>query len=209
VHSRAFAAAALSLTVAATPACAQQQQGTTTYVVNDVALTPDLTQGLQQLFIAVVHQPLPPGHYWYDRVSGAMGMDGGPAAVLLPAGLKLPGRLRANASHGTMPVFINNRQLTAVDVQVLAQWIRMPLQPGRYWVDGQANFGYEGGPMLGNLAQIAQRNSGGLGRQGNTITQCYGNGGCASGNSNTGTGVITDGQGGATVFSGGKVYSTP
>lgn len=202
-----YIAVALGWIVAAAPACSQKQ--TTAYVVNDVALSPDLTQALQQLFIAVVHQPLPPGHYWYDRMSGAMGRDGGPAAVLLPANLSLPGRLRADASRGTMPVFINGRQLTAVDVQVLSQWLRTPLQPGRFWVDGQSNFGYEGGPMIGNLAMIAQRNSGGIGRQGNTITQCYGNGSCASGNTNTGTGVITDGQGGGAVFSGGKVYMTP
>jgi hypothetical protein len=218
VHHRAHVAVALGWIVAAAPACAQQrpqeqqpqEQQQSTYVVNDVALTPDLTQRLQQLFVALVHQQLPPGRYWYDRVSGAMGLDGGPAGVLLPAGLKLPGRLRANASHGTMPVFINGRQLTAFDVQVLARWLQTPVQPGRYWVDGQGNFGYEGGPMLGNLVQIANRNSGGMGRQGNTITQCYGNGGCASGNSNTGTGVITDGQGNAAVFlPGGGMVSTP
>jgi hypothetical protein len=193
-----YAVVALGWIVAASPACAQRT--TTSYVVNDVALTPDIAEAFQQLFLQIVHQPLPPGQYWYDRVSGAMGQDGGPAAVLMPAGLHLPGHLRADASHGTMPVFINGRQLTVIDVQVLANWLRTPVQPGRYWVDGQANFGYEGGPM---------RNSGGMGRQGNTITQCYGNGGCASGNSNTGTGVITDGSGNATVFSGGKVYSTP
>jgi hypothetical protein len=205
MHHRACVAIAFGWLVAAAPACAQNA----TYV-NGVALTPELTQGLQQVFVSVVHQPLPPGRYWYDRASGAMGLDGGPAAVVLPAGMRLPGHLRPDASHGTMPVFINGRQLTVADVHVLAQWLRMPLQPGRYWVDGRANFGYEGGPMLGNLAQIAQRNSGGVSRQGNTITQCYGGGGCASGNSNTGTGVITDGQGNATVFlPGGGSVSTP
>ena len=198
MHYRALVACALGCLVAATPACAQKA----TYVVNDVPLTPELTQAFQRL--------IPPGHYWYDRVSGAFGLDGGPASLLLRPGLRLPGRLRANASHGTMPVFINGRQLTVIDVQRLVLWLRMPVQPGRYWVGGQSNFGYEGGPMLGNLALIAQRNSGGMGRQGNTITQCYGNGGCASGNSNTGTGVITDGQGNATVFlPGGGAVSTP
>jgi hypothetical protein len=192
--------------LAGVPACAQNSS----YVVNDVALTPATTQALQQVFVSVVHQPLPPGRYWYDRISGAMGLDGGPAGVIMPAGLKLPGHLRADASHGTMPVFINGRQLTAIDVRILAQWLRMPVQPGRFWVDGQGNFGYEGGPMLGNLIQIAQRGSGGMGRQGNTTTQCYGNGGCASGNSYTGTGVITDGDGHATVFIPGEgAVSTP
>lgn len=67
----------------------------------------------------------------------------------------------------------------------------------------------EGGPALGNLNVLAQQHGTAYGPQGNTTTGCTG-GGCGSGNSNTGLGVITDGDGHASVFTGyGHVISTP
>jgi len=50
---------------------------------------------------------------------------------------------------------------------VLALQQFVAVQPGRCWVDSQGNFGYERGPMLGNLvllAQAASRARGGGGR---------------------------------------------
>jgi len=106
-------------------------------------------------------QRVPDGSYWYDNVSGAAGAWGGPATALLPPGLELGGPLPANASGGGTGVFINGRELHPVDARNLWQYTGYPPQRGRYWVDATGNFGYEGGPMLGNLHALARARGGG------------------------------------------------
>ena len=105
---------------------------------------------------------IPNGNYWYDRVSGAWGIEGGPCSSFILAGMSLGGQLRSDASRGDTGLFINGRQLHRRDVAVLRQL--GPVFPGRYWVDAHGNFGFEGGLMLGNLRvaaiQLAQRSTG-------------------------------------------------
>ncbi len=98
------------------------------------------------------------GNYWYDRYSGAWGVEGGPTAGWIMAGLEIGGPLRADASSGNTGVFINGRELHLLDVQALMQIVQV--QQGRWWVDSQGNFGAEGGPMLGNLVAIANQRGG-------------------------------------------------
>jgi hypothetical protein len=97
---------------------------------------------------------LPDGQYWYDPVSGASGMWGGPTAGFLPAGLSLGGKLPANASGGGTGVFVNGRELHPMDVRVLSQL--GPVLPGRWFVDRYGNVGAEGGPILFNLVAAAR-----------------------------------------------------
>ncbi len=102
---------------------------------------------------------LPDGNFWYDSRSGAAGIWGGPALALLPAGLTLGGPMPANCSRGGTHVFVNGRELHPLDVARLSQL--GPVRRGRYWLDSQMNWGYEGGPMVGNLyAAMRQRNPG-------------------------------------------------
>ena len=113
---------------------------------------------------------LPSGDYWYDDTSGAAGRWGGPAVGILPAGLALGGPLPANASGGgdgsVTGVFINGRELHPFDVQRLQALVDQVYQ-GRRFVDGQGNFGVEGGAVMGNLYQLAQqRGAGGNGQGG-------------------------------------------
>jgi hypothetical protein len=95
------------------------------------------------------------GRYWYDRSSGAWGFEGGPTAGFVLPGLVFRGPLRADASNGNTGVFINGRQLHAQDVSALQQWVGL-VMPGRWWVDGQGNFGLEGFGQMGNLWLLAQ-----------------------------------------------------
>jgi hypothetical protein len=95
-----------------------------------------------------------PGRYWYDRVSGAWGMEGGPTAGLILPGLAVGGPLRADASRGTMLVWVNGRRLPWQDLVALQQ-LTGPIRPGRYWLDARGNAGFEGGPALVNLHQLA------------------------------------------------------
>ena len=109
--------------------------------------------------------------------------------------MPLGGELPPDISKGGTQVFINGRELHPVDVQGLARLVG-PVAPGRYWLDAQGNAGYENGPAIANLRVLAQS----LYRQGNGVGETYGSGAGAYGNLNTGIGIITDGAGGAAVF---------
>ena len=119
-------------------------------LINAVRLPDAQVQSLEQQY----RVKLADGDYWYDQRSGAWGMRGGPTAGFTVPGLQVGGRLRPDASAGNTGVFINGRELHQYDVMAL---MRLgPVYQGRYWVDGQGNFGFEGGPALGNLRLLAQ-----------------------------------------------------
>lgn len=103
---------------------------------------------------------VPAGDYWYDPVSGAAGLWGGPTRGFLGAGLALGGALPPEASGGgtgrLTGVFINGREIHPLDVQGLTGMLGQAPWPGRWWVDGQGTFGPEGGAGMGNLLLIAQ-----------------------------------------------------
>jgi len=93
------------------------------------------------------------GSYWYDRMTGAFGIKGGPCKGIGVAGLNIGGPLKANASGGGSNVFINGRDLHPQDV--LAFQTFMQVIPGRYWMDAYGNFGYENMPYaLGNVYKL-------------------------------------------------------
>lgn len=151
----------LSLTLAvffaALPANAQSGG----IVVNGRELTALQAQAMRSLY---GHVP-PPGHYWYDTMSGAWGIDG-----RATAGFILPGHdfapLRADASRGTTGVFINGRELNMAEALFLQQTFGAVYR-GRWWLDGRTGYwGAEGNPMpLGNImaAMRTQRGGGGNG----------------------------------------------
>lgn len=105
-------------------------------------------------------QPIPDADYWYDDVSGAAGVMGGPAVAFIGAGLGLGGvPVPANASGGgtgaLTGVYINGRELHPLDVQGLASVLGTQPWPGRWWVDGKGNYGLPGQPAMGNLVALA------------------------------------------------------
>lgn len=106
------------------------------------------------------HQVIPRGDFWYDNVSGAWGLDGGPTVGFTAPGMNLGGKLAADASGGDTGVFINGRELPVQDVAGLAQ-MGVPVQQGRWWVDARGNFGVEGSPNAsGNLFQFSRGKGG-------------------------------------------------
>lgn len=95
------------------------------------------------------------GRWWYDAGSGMFGAEGQGATGFMYPGHDL-GPLAADASRGNTGVFINGRQLVVAEVQYLMFIVGGPVMPGRYWLDGQMNWGYEGNPYAaGNLRQLA------------------------------------------------------
>jgi len=142
----ALSTLALVAALVPTPGAAQHS-----IVVNRVHLTESTIQVFEQHW----HVALKDGRYWYDRVSGAWGLDGGPTAGWIIPGLELGGPLPADASRGSTGVFVNGRELPVEDVLALQQIT--PVYRGRWWVDGYGNVGAEGGPMLGNLWALARQ----------------------------------------------------
>jgi hypothetical protein len=166
---------------------AQAQPEGKAVVVNGLALPVETLRALQQVYPV----PIAPGRYWYDRISGAWGVEGAPISGQMIAGLALGGELRADASRGDSGVFINGRQLTQPEKAYLEQLCQTPVVPARYWILYNGVGGYEGGPPIFNLGQCP-----GLARQNNaprsmSRTYCDGNGNCTS----TGVlGTITTGR---------------
>lgn len=119
-------------------------------IINRVTLTENQVKELETRF----HIRIPDGSYWYDKASGVWGLEGGPGAGIGVPGLDVGGPLRADASRGNTKVFINGRELHALDVMVLQRL--GPVLPGRYWVDAYGNCGFEGGPAFVNLYALAR-----------------------------------------------------
>ena len=139
------------------PARAQAQQVT----VNGRALTAADLAALRQRHRLPESVAIAPGRYWYDRVSGLWGMEGGPTQGQLLAGLELGGPLAADASGGGTGVFINGRELHPEEVAYLQRLFGYVV-PGRYWLNHLGVGGQEGGPPLFNLAAAGQQaNQGG------------------------------------------------
>lgn len=189
---RAAAVPALILASLSLLAGAARAQQSPQVFINRHPLPADTLQLLQQAF----NTRIPAGRYWYDRMSGAWGLEDGPAQGFTIAGLPLGGAMPADISKGNTGVFINGRELPQRDLEGLKRLVG-PVMPGRYWLDAQGYAGQEGGPAIANLRLLAQ----GLYRQGSGVGENYGGGAGAYGNLNTGIGIITDGEGGAAVFS--------
>jgi len=134
-------------------------------IVNKVALSDAQVAGLEQQFQTQIRD----GAYWYDTKTGAWGLEGGPTAGLIPAGLSLGGPLLPDASNGNTGVFINGRELHALDVMALQQL--GPVYRGRYWMDAMGNVGFEGGPPLLNLYVLAQQRAGKTGKANSVYTK--------------------------------------
>ncbi len=95
---------------------------------------------------------IPDGKYWYDKQSGMAGTVGGPTEAYLATGLSLGGDLDANASGGSTNVAFNGRYLHPIDLAGLQMYFG-EINPGRYWIDGQGNYGLENQGQMGNLVE--------------------------------------------------------
>lgn len=123
-------------------------------VVNNVQLNEETLTMLEQQYTLYIAD----GEYWYDPVLGAWGFQGGPTLGFTWPDLVLGGPLAPDASSGNTGVFLNGRELDQQDLINLAQ-ILGPLPYGRYWLDAQGYYGYEGGVALDNVIYRAHEAS--------------------------------------------------
>ena len=142
------------------PAPVAGASGARKVVINKTRLADKQVAALEQSF----HVRVLDGAYWYDKECGAWGLEGGPTQGFVPAGLKVGGAMRVDASGaGRTGVFVNGRELHPTDVANLQQITAVI--PGRYWVNALGFCGHEGNPIpimnLAVLAQAARAKSGG------------------------------------------------
>ena len=111
------------------------------------------TVGQMEAFYGV--RPVP-GDYWYDYQSGLYGIMGQQAAGMMYPGHAF-GQMPENASNGNSGVFMNGRNITALEAEYLAILLQTPVMPGRYWLDAYGNCGIEGLTVpLVNFYEVAR-----------------------------------------------------
>ena len=141
-----------SVASAQPPANGVRQAKRTGVFINRRELTSATLQALTNRFGIT----MTPGRHWYDRMTGAWGYVGGPAAGFIVPGLNIGGAMWQAASNGRTGVVVNGRELHWLDVVAL-QGYGIPVRRGRYWLNAVGVGGYEGGPRLFNLAALARR----------------------------------------------------
>lgn len=140
--------------------------------------------------------PIESGRYWYDRVSGYVGFEGGPSIGQIEPELPLGGTLRADASGRGTNVFINGREIHLSELIYLIG-IFGSVEPGRYWLNAGGVGGIEGGPPTFNLNTAANQASSGGGRgAGSTI------------HSRDGQSSLSTGSDGCSYFSSGGISAS-
>jgi hypothetical protein len=121
--------------------------------VNGRQLTPQEVQQHQ----AIYNQPVQPGQYWYDPISGLYGNWGREPIGYIRTGHAY-GQAPGNASNGDTGIFLNGRQINATERTQWQGLFKQVIQPGRYWLDGNTgNVGVEGNPVpTGNVRAAIQ-----------------------------------------------------
>ena len=122
--------------------------------INGIDLSTDDIQALEKRYKTT----LPEGRFWYDKISGAWGIENGPTIGFVMSGLEVSGPMPPNISGTGTNIFINGREIHPQDQLALHALLGVTY-PGRYWLDASGNLGIEGGAVLVNLAAAANQQS--------------------------------------------------
>jgi len=111
--------------------------------INRIKLDDATVQALETQY----RVPIQNGRYWYDAICGAWGVEDGPTAGFIYAGLKLPNPMPVDISRGGTGIFINGREIHPLDQMAFQKFYGYTI-PGRYWLDAHGNLGPEGGAAM-------------------------------------------------------------
>ncbi len=136
--------------------------------INRIQLNPKAMHAIE----ANNQTPIAEGRYWYDVNCGAWGVEGGPTAGFIQAGLSLPGPMPTDISGGGTGIFINGREIHPLDQQALNALFGVTYQ-GQFWMDAQGSIGYLGGPAIANILQTAQAKQSNNNSEGGSVTHGY------------------------------------
>lgn len=134
--------------------------------INRVKLDDATVQALETQY----RVPIQNGRYWYDAICGAWGVEDGPTAGFIYAGLKLPNPIPVDISRGGTGIFINGREIHPLDQKAFQNIFGYTI-PGRYWLDAHGNLGPESGGAIANLAAAIRASKG---AQSGSVTHGYG-----------------------------------
>jgi hypothetical protein len=141
----------VTLLIGALPPDGNADPSPQTIFVNGVKLNSKTIRSLETYY----GMQMQSGRYWYDKVSGLWGYEGGPTMGQIMPALNLGGTLKPHASGGNTGVFINGRELHPLEVQYLLSAYGQ--------VNAQGIGGFEGGPPMFNLNTSAYGSGSGQG----------------------------------------------